>query len=40
VAGIKIVKDFLAQTDPNLRKLEMDKIIDTRFTSKLTTPSK
>jgi ABC-type nitrate/sulfonate/bicarbonate transport system substrate-binding protein len=40
VAGIKIVKDFLGQTDPNLRKLEMDKIIDTRFTSKLPIQSK
>jgi NitT/TauT family transport system substrate-binding protein len=40
VAGIKIVKDFLAQTDPNLRKLEMDKVIDARFTSKLPTQTK
>jgi len=35
VAGITIVKDFLGPTDPNLRKLDVDKLIDTRFTAKL-----
>lgn len=40
VAGIKVIKEFLGQTDSNLRKLEIDKIIDTRFTSKLQTQAK
>jgi ABC-type nitrate/sulfonate/bicarbonate transport system substrate-binding protein len=40
VAGIKIVKDFLGQNDPNLRKLELDKIIDMRFASRLQSQAK
>ncbi|HWO42097.1 MAG TPA: ABC transporter substrate-binding protein [Candidatus Eisenbacteria bacterium] len=35
VAGIKMVKDFLGQTDPKVAKLNVDEIIDMRFVDKL-----
>lgn len=35
VAGIAVVRDFLGQTEPDVGKLDVDKIIDTRFTDRL-----
>jgi hypothetical protein len=35
--GIKLVQDFLGQTDPNVRKLDLQRIIDREFTNQLQT---
>lgn len=35
VAGIKTVKDFLGQNDPNIRRLDVERIIDTQFANRL-----
>jgi ABC-type nitrate/sulfonate/bicarbonate transport system substrate-binding protein len=35
VAGIKMVKDFLGQTDPKLAQLNVDEIVDVRFVDRL-----
>ncbi len=35
VAGIQIVKDFLAQTDPDVLKLNMQRLIYSQFTDRL-----
>jgi hypothetical protein len=35
VAGIKIVKDFVAQTDPQVAKLNVDSIIVNQFADRL-----
>lgn len=35
VAGIQLVKDFLAQTDPDVSRLNLQRIIDSQFTDRL-----
>lgn len=35
VAGIRVVRDFLAQTDPEVKKMNIDSIITTQFTDRL-----
>lgn len=35
VAGIKMVKDFLGQSDPKVARLNVDEIVDTRFVDRL-----
>ncbi len=35
VAGIQIVKDFLAQTDPDVGRLNVQRLIDSQFTDRL-----
>ena len=36
VAGIKMVRDFLAQTDPKVARLNVDEIVDMHFTERVT----
>jgi NitT/TauT family transport system substrate-binding protein len=35
VSGIKMVKDFLGQTDPKVAQLNVDEIVDVRFVERL-----
>ena len=35
VSGIKMVKDFLGQTDPKVAQLNIDEIVDLRFVERL-----
>ena len=35
VSGIKMVKDFLGQTDPKVAQLNVDEIVDARFVDRL-----
>jgi ABC-type nitrate/sulfonate/bicarbonate transport system substrate-binding protein len=35
VSGIRMVKDFLGQTDPKVARLNVDEIIDSRFVDRL-----
>ncbi len=35
VAGIKVVRDFLAQTDPEVKKMNLEAFITTQFTDRL-----
>src|SRR5262249_35108203 len=35
VSGIKMVKDFLGQTDPKVAQLNVDEIVDARFVERL-----
>jgi len=35
VSGIKMVKDFLGQTDPKVAQLNVDEIVDSRFVERL-----
>jgi ABC-type nitrate/sulfonate/bicarbonate transport system substrate-binding protein len=35
VSGIKMVKDFLSQTDPKVAQLNVDEIVDVRFVDRL-----
>lgn len=35
VAGIKLVKDFLSQNDPEVRRLNVESLISTQFTDRL-----
>jgi ABC-type nitrate/sulfonate/bicarbonate transport system substrate-binding protein len=35
VSGIKMVKDFLGQTDPKVAQLSVDEIVDLRFVERL-----
>ena len=34
-AGIRVVRDFLAQTDPEVKKMNLDSFITTQFTDRL-----
>jgi hypothetical protein len=35
VAGIRVVRDFLAQTDPEVKKMNLESFITTQFTDRL-----
>ncbi len=35
IAGIRVVRDFLAQTDPEVKRMNIDSIITTQFTDRL-----
>jgi hypothetical protein len=35
VSGIKMVKDFLGQTDPKVAQLNVDEIVDVRFVERI-----
>jgi len=35
VAGIRVVRDFLAQTDPEVKKMDLESFISTQFTDRL-----
>jgi hypothetical protein len=35
VAGIKMVKDFLGQSDPKVAQLDVDEIVDSRFIDRI-----
>jgi hypothetical protein len=35
VAGIRMVKDFLGQSDPKVARLNVDEIVDMRFVERL-----
>jgi NitT/TauT family transport system substrate-binding protein len=35
IAGIRVVRDFLAQTDPEVKKMNLESIITTQFTDRL-----
>ena len=35
LAGIRIVRDFLAQTDPDVKRMNLDVFITTQFTDRL-----
>jgi hypothetical protein len=35
VAGIKMVKDFLGQSDPKVARLNVDDIVDMRFVDRI-----
>ena len=35
VEGIRVVKDFLGKTDPNIDKLPMTSLIDTQYVNQL-----
>ncbi len=35
VAGIRVVRDFLAQTDPDVKRMNLDAFITTQFTDRL-----
>ena len=35
VAGIRVVRDFLAQTDPEVKTMNLESFITTQFTDRL-----
>jgi len=35
VAGIRVVRDFLAQTDPEVKSMNLDAFITTQFSDRL-----
>jgi len=35
VAGIRVVRDFLAQTDPEVKKMNLESFVTTQFTDRL-----
>jgi hypothetical protein len=35
LAGIRVVRDFLAQTDPEVRRMNLESFITTQFTDRL-----
>ena len=35
LAGIRVVRDFLAQTDPEVKKMNLESFITTQFTDRL-----
>jgi hypothetical protein len=35
VGGIRVVRDFLAQTDPEVKKMNLESFITTQFTDRL-----
>ena len=35
IAGVRVVRDFLAQTDPEVKKMNLDAFITSQFTDRL-----
>jgi len=35
IAGVRVVRDFLAQTDPEVKKMNLESFITTQFTDRL-----
>ena len=40
ITGIKMVKEFLGQSDPNIARLDLEQIIDTKFVDRFSRESK